>query len=97
MIKIQKSVAAGIQGGINSLMQYLATWDVYKEIWEVDKTKFIQNYKSLNPTSVTFDSDVFRLLVLFSDYLKEIKLFCVNCIWLSLAHYYFLHRLHGKE
>ena len=44
------------------LVQYLTTWDSYREIWELDKEAFIRRYQRLNPPVSSFDADIARLV-----------------------------------
>ena len=60
--KIQANIATGISQNAAQLMQYLATWDSYREIWELDKTAFIRRYQRLNPPVSSFDADIARLI-----------------------------------
>ena len=47
--KIQAQVSASMQANAQSLQQYLQTWDIYREIWEINKDAFIRRYQRLNP------------------------------------------------
>ncbi|ESN99377.1 hypothetical protein HELRODRAFT_162919 [Helobdella robusta] len=58
--KIHNAILIGIQNGVNSLLQYVSSWDTCKEIWNVNKTEFIEKYKSLNPPVSSFDTDIYR-------------------------------------
>ena len=43
-----------------NLKNYLATWDNYREIWEINKDMFIRRYQKLNPQVSSFDADIAR-------------------------------------
>lgn len=58
--KIQANISSGISQNTKLLMQYLATWDSYREIWELDKEAFIRRYQRLNPPVSSFDADISR-------------------------------------
>jgi dynein heavy chain len=42
------------------LQNYLKTWDMYREIWEINKDSFIRRYQRLNPPVSSFDADIAR-------------------------------------
>lgn len=60
--KLQNSVSAGAAENAVQLVQYLTTWDSYREIWELDKEAFIRRYQRLNPPVSSFDADIARLV-----------------------------------
>lgn len=49
-----------MQANATHLQAYLKTWDVYREIWEVNKDSFINRYRHLNPLVSSFDADTAR-------------------------------------
>ncbi|KAK9398331.1 dynein heavy chain 2 axonemal-like [Crotalus adamanteus] len=59
--KIQTQISSGMQNNATLLQGYLKTWDVYREIWEVNKDAFINRYRHLNPLVSSFDADTARL------------------------------------
>lgn len=58
--KIQAQIGSGMQTNATHLKTYLKTWDVYREIWEVNKDAFINRYRHLNPLVSSFDADTAR-------------------------------------
>lgn len=58
--KNQQAISAGVSQNAGQLMQYLTTWDSYREIWELDKEAFIRRYQKLNPPVSSFDADIAR-------------------------------------
>ncbi|CAM4636663.1 unnamed protein product [Lepidochelys kempii] len=58
--KIQALISGGMQANAMHLQAYLKTWDVYREIWEVNKDSFINRYRHLNPLVSSFDADTAR-------------------------------------
>ncbi|XP_066933177.1 dynein axonemal heavy chain 2-like [Clytia hemisphaerica] len=58
--KIQSHLATGMSQNSTLLLQYLTTWDSYREIWELDKEAFIRRYQRLNPPVSSFDADISR-------------------------------------
>ncbi|PVD19154.1 hypothetical protein C0Q70_21718 [Pomacea canaliculata] len=58
--KIQNVISAGMQANAQNLQAYLATWDNYREIWEIQKDAFIRRYQKLNPQVSSFDADIGR-------------------------------------
>ena len=58
--KIQSVIEAGMKMNAQNLQSYLAIWDNYREIWEIQKDAFIRRYKKLNPQVASFDADIAR-------------------------------------
>jgi len=58
--KIQSHLVTGMSQNASLLLQYLTTWDSYREIWELDKEAFIRRYQRLNPPVSSFDADISR-------------------------------------
>ncbi|KAJ0006370.1 hypothetical protein NQD34_013643, partial [Periophthalmus magnuspinnatus] len=55
--KIQAVIATGMSSNASHLQAYLQTWDKYREIWEINKDLYIQDYNRYSPPS-TFDKDI---------------------------------------
>ncbi|OAF69166.1 Axonemal beta dynein heavy chain 2 [Intoshia linei] len=59
-----KKILLQINNGINKnatlLETYIATWDNYREIWDIDKKQFIKRYRKLEPHVSSFDADIAR-------------------------------------
>lgn len=58
--KIHGVINAGMTANGTNLKNYLATWDNYREIWEINKDMFIKRYQKLNPQVSSFDADIAR-------------------------------------
>ncbi|XP_033636218.1 dynein heavy chain 2, axonemal-like isoform X2 [Asterias rubens] len=69
--KIQKSIDSGMQANAQHLMNYLGTWDNYREIWEINKDAFIRRYQRLNPPVASFDADIARYTEVANNVSKE--------------------------
>ncbi|KAK2111219.1 Dynein heavy chain 2, axonemal [Saguinus oedipus] len=61
--KIQTQISSGMTNNASLLQNYLKTWDMYREIWEINKDSFIRRYQRLNPPVSSFDADIARLVV----------------------------------
>lgn len=59
--KIHSVINTGMQTNATHMLNYIKTWDNYREIWEIDKGMFIQRYQNLGPVVSSFDSDIARL------------------------------------
>ncbi|XP_055012614.1 dynein axonemal heavy chain 2 [Boleophthalmus pectinirostris] len=55
--KIQAAIATGMSANASHLQAYLQTWDKYREIWEINKDLYIQDYNRYSPPG-TFDKDI---------------------------------------
>ncbi|CAM4719651.1 unnamed protein product [Caretta caretta] len=71
--KIQALISGGMQANAMHLQAYLKTWDVYHEIWEVNKDSFINRYRHLNPLVSSFDADTARFPHCFKKIHREIS------------------------
>ncbi|XP_063098618.1 dynein axonemal heavy chain 2 isoform X3 [Cavia porcellus] len=60
--KIQVQISTGMTNNASLLQNYLKTWDMYREIWEINKDSFIRRYQRLNPPVSSFDADIARPL-----------------------------------
>lgn len=58
--KIQAQISSGMTSNASLLQNYLKTWDMYREIWEINKDSFIRRYQRLNPPVSSFDADIAR-------------------------------------
>ena len=58
--KIQTQISGGLASNASLLQTYLKTWDLYREIWEINKDSFIRRYQRLNPPVSSFDADIAR-------------------------------------
>ncbi|XP_071165421.1 dynein axonemal heavy chain 2-like [Mytilus edulis] len=58
--KIHSVINTGMQTNATHMLNYIKTWDNYREIWEIDKGMFIQRYQNLGPVVSSFDSDIAR-------------------------------------
>ncbi|XP_063098620.1 dynein axonemal heavy chain 2 isoform X5 [Cavia porcellus] len=58
--KIQVQISTGMTNNASLLQNYLKTWDMYREIWEINKDSFIRRYQRLNPPVSSFDADIAR-------------------------------------
>lgn len=58
--KIQAQISGGMTNNASLLQNYLKTWDLYREIWEINKGSFIRRYQRLNPPVSSFDADIAR-------------------------------------
>lgn len=47
---------------VQLVQSYMKTWEPFRDLWEVDKSRFIAKYKMANPTATQFDSDNARYI-----------------------------------
>lgn len=60
IIKIVGQIIAGMHGIQASMTKYLATWDRYKHIWDVNKEAFMRRYDKAKRSLTAFESDIQR-------------------------------------
>nr|XP_039250408.1 dynein heavy chain 2, axonemal-like [Styela clava] len=88
--KIQRTIHDGMESNAARLEEYLSTWGIYKEIWEINKDAFIRRYQRLDPPVSSFDSDVARYTEVSNNVQKEetvlnIQFVLVDCSPLKFA------------
>ncbi|XP_053218034.1 dynein axonemal heavy chain 2 isoform X2 [Podarcis raffonei] len=84
--KIQSQISAGMQSNATHLQAYLKTWDVYREIWEVNKDAFINRYRHLNPLVSSFDADTARYMEVANNVQKEETVLSIQFVLLDCSH-----------
>lgn len=45
---------------VQRMQAYLKIWEPFRDMWEVDKNRFIQKYELQNPNAALFDSNIGR-------------------------------------
>ncbi|KAF7236744.1 Dynein heavy chain 2, axonemal, partial [Varanus komodoensis] len=84
--KIQLQISSGMQSNATHLQAYLKTWDVYREIWEVNKDAFINRYRHLNPLVSSFDADTARYMEVANNVQKEETVLSIQFVLLDCSH-----------
>nr|XP_060635826.1 dynein axonemal heavy chain 2 [Anolis sagrei ordinatus] len=84
--KIQTQISGGMQANAALLQGYLKTWDVYREIWEVNKDAFINRYRHLNPLVSSFDADTARYMEVANNAQKEETMLSIQFVLLDCSH-----------
>uniref|UniRef100_A0ABM5EJD6 Dynein axonemal heavy chain 2 isoform X2 n=1 Tax=Pogona vitticeps TaxID=103695 RepID=A0ABM5EJD6_9SAUR len=84
--KIQAQISSGMQANATHLQAYLKTWDVYREIWEVNKDAFINRYRHLNPLVSSFDADTARYMEVANNVQKEETVLSIQFVLLDCSH-----------
>uniref|UniRef100_A0A8D0HGT5 Dynein axonemal heavy chain 2 n=1 Tax=Sphenodon punctatus TaxID=8508 RepID=A0A8D0HGT5_SPHPU len=84
--KIQALISGGMQNNATYLQAYLKTWDVYREIWEVNKDSFINRYRHLNPLVSSFDADTARYMEVANNVQKEETVLSIQFVLLDCSH-----------
>ncbi|XP_059574595.1 dynein axonemal heavy chain 2 isoform X3 [Alligator mississippiensis] len=83
--KIQALISGGMLANATHLQAYLKTWDVYREIWEVNKDSFINRYRHLNPLVSSFDADTARYMEVANNVQKEETVLSLGFVLLDCA------------
>ncbi|XP_039193883.1 dynein heavy chain 2, axonemal isoform X2 [Crotalus tigris] len=84
--KIQTQISSGMQNNATLLQGYLKTWDVYREIWEVNKDAFINRYRHLNPLVSSFDADTARYMEVANNVQREETVLSIQFVLLDCSH-----------
>ncbi|KAK7827526.1 hypothetical protein U0070_026732 [Myodes glareolus] len=95
--KIQAQISSGMTNNASLLQNYLKTWDMYREIWEINKDSFIRRYQRLNPPVSSFDADIARYTEVANNVQKEETVLNVQFVLLDCSHLKFSLVQHCNE
>ncbi|XP_075848159.1 dynein axonemal heavy chain 2 [Microtus pennsylvanicus] len=95
--KIQAQISSGVTNNASLLQNYLKTWDMYREIWEINKDSFIRRYQRLNPPVSSFDADIARYTEVANNVQKEETVLNVQFVLLDCSHLKFSLVQHCNE
>lgn len=45
---------------VQQIQDYMKTWEPFRDMWEVDKLRFIERYEKQNPNAAQFDANIGR-------------------------------------
>uniref|UniRef100_A0A2K5ICV1 Dynein axonemal heavy chain 2 n=1 Tax=Colobus angolensis palliatus TaxID=336983 RepID=A0A2K5ICV1_COLAP len=95
--KIQTQISSGMTNNASLLQNYLKTWDMYREIWEINKDSFIRRYQRLNPPVSSFDADIARYTEVANNVQKEETVTNIQFVLLDCSHLKFSLVQHCNE
>ncbi|XP_034845406.1 dynein heavy chain 2, axonemal [Mirounga leonina] len=95
--KIQAQISSGMTNNASLLQNYLKTWDLYREIWEINKDSFIRRYQRLNPPVSSFDADIARYTEVANNVQKEETVLNIQFVLLDCSHLKFSLVQHCNE
>ncbi|XP_028725159.1 dynein heavy chain 2, axonemal [Peromyscus leucopus] len=95
--KIQSQISSGMTNNASLLQNYLKTWDMYREIWEINKDSFIRRYQRLNPPVSSFDADIARYTEVANNVQKEETVLNIQFVLLDCSHLKFSLVQHCNE
>ncbi|XP_036012664.1 dynein axonemal heavy chain 2 isoform X5 [Mus musculus] len=95
--KIQAQISSGMTNNASLLQNYLKTWDMYREIWEINKDSFIRRYQRLNPPVSSFDADIARYTEVANNVQKEETVLNIQFVMLDCSHLKFSLVQHCNE
>ncbi|XP_006151956.1 dynein heavy chain 2, axonemal [Tupaia chinensis] len=95
--KIQAQISSGMTNNAGLLQNYLKTWDMYREIWEINKDSFIRRYQRLNPPVSSFDADIARYTEVANNVQKEETVLNIQFVLLDCSHLKFSLVQHCNE
>jgi dynein heavy chain, axonemal len=81
---LQQQIAVGLDANEKHLNDYQKTWDDFRELWDVDKERFIARYEERCPDASRFDADINRYtevanIVQSRDTLTTVQFVLVDC------------------
>lgn len=83
-LHLQHQIAAGLDANEKHLNDYQKAWDDFRELWDVDKERFIARYEERCPDASRFDADINRYtevanIVQSRDTLTTVQFVLVDC------------------
>ena len=81
---LQQQVTAGLDANEKYLDEYQSTWNGVRELWDVDKERFIARYEERCPDASFFDADINRYTEVANnvqslDTLATVQFVLVDC------------------
>ncbi|XP_044753245.1 dynein axonemal heavy chain 2 [Coccinella septempunctata] len=59
-MKLQELLNEEVMINAENIHEYMKIWEPFRDLWEIDKDKFIQKYESKNPNAASFDANMGR-------------------------------------
>jgi dynein heavy chain, axonemal len=98
---LQQLIAAGLEANEKRLNEYQKSWDDFRELWDVDKERFIARYEERNPDVSRFEADILRYIEVANmaqsrETFTTIQFVSVDCTPLKNALYIHCLQWQGK-
>ncbi|XP_023311334.1 dynein heavy chain 2, axonemal [Anoplophora glabripennis] len=73
-----------VRVNVEKIKEYMRIWEPFRDLWEVDKDKFIERYEKENPSASLFDSNIARYTemannVQIQETLTAVHFLQINC------------------
>ncbi|CAG9862849.1 unnamed protein product [Phyllotreta striolata] len=59
-LQLQVMLNQEVRVNVDKLREYMKNWEPFRDLWEVDKEKFIARYEKEEPSASVFDSNIAR-------------------------------------
>ncbi|KAK4876213.1 hypothetical protein RN001_012635 [Aquatica leii] len=88
--KLQALLNDEVNVNVHHMQTYLSVWEPFRDMWEVDKDRFIERYERQNPTAAHFDSNIGRYTevannVQIQESISSVHFIVVNSVELKRA------------
>ncbi|XP_050498494.1 dynein axonemal heavy chain 2 [Diabrotica virgifera virgifera] len=85
---------------VDKIKEYLQTWEPFRDLWEVDKEKFIVRYEKEDPSPLLFDANIARYTELannvnIQETVTAVHFMQINCA--ELKHAIIEHCIEWQE
>ncbi|XP_030749874.1 dynein heavy chain 2, axonemal [Sitophilus oryzae] len=75
---------------VEKIKEYIKVWEPFRDLWEVDKDKFIRRYEEEDPSAALFDANIGRYTELannvqIQETVSEVYFLQINCANLKKA------------
>ncbi|KAJ8964945.1 hypothetical protein NQ314_004500 [Rhamnusium bicolor] len=79
-----------VRVNVEKIKGYMGNWEPFRDLWEVDKDKFIDRYERENPSAYLFDSNISRYTemannVQIQETISAVHFLQINCADLKTA------------
>ncbi|KAG5894356.1 hypothetical protein JTB14_031917 [Gonioctena quinquepunctata] len=87
---LQVKLNQEVKVNVEKIKSYMQTWEPFRDLWEVDKNKFIARYERENPSAMLFDSNIGRYTemannVQIQETVTAVHFMQINCADLKRA------------
>ncbi|XP_060528447.1 dynein axonemal heavy chain 2 isoform X3 [Cylas formicarius] len=82
--RIQQQLNNEVRVAVEKIKEYIKIWEPFRDLWEVDKDRFVERYERENPTASLFDANIGRYTELannvqIQEAVSDVHFLQINC------------------
>ncbi|ERL85346.1 hypothetical protein D910_02766 [Dendroctonus ponderosae] len=87
---MQQQLNQEVRVAVEKIKDYIKVWEPFRDLWEVDKDKFMERYEEEDPSATLFDANIGRYTELannvqIQDTVSDVHFLQINCSDLKKA------------